>query len=127
MTKTTYRTDNIFAKILRREIPCDKVYESPHVLAFRDIAPQSREHILVIPKRAYVSLEDFTAHATTHEIAEFFRAVGEVARRAGLVAEGYRVLANHGPHAAQEVPHFHVHVCGGEPLGPLLVPAALRN
>ena len=115
-----YDNDNIFAKILRGEIPCDKAYEDEYALAFNDINPQAPTHILVIPKGAYVSADDFTARAGDAEIAGFFRAVGTVARDRGLVAPGYRILANHGDHGGQEVPHFHIHIFGGKPLGPML-------
>ena len=106
----SYDTDNIFAKILRGEIPCDKVYEDDTALAFRDISPQAPTHILVIPKGAYVSFADFSQSATDTEITGFFRAVGLVAKAEGVEADGYRLLANHGENAYQEVPHFHVHV-----------------
>jgi diadenosine tetraphosphate (Ap4A) HIT family hydrolase len=118
-----YDSENIFAKILRGEIPCDKVYEDDHALAFRDINPQTPTHILVIPKGAYVSSDDFTAHAGEAELAGFLRAVGHVAREAGLVDPGYRILANHGDDAHQEVPHFHVHIFGGADLGRMIKPA----
>lgn len=115
-----YDPDNIFARILRGEIPCRKVYEDEHALAFHDINPQAPEHILVIPKGAYVSWDDFSAKAGDAEIAGFVRAVGHVAREAGLVAPGYRLLANSGPDSRQEVPHLHVHIFGGRALGPML-------
>ena len=115
-----YDADNIFAKILRGEIPCSKVYEDEHALAFRDINPQAPQHILVIPKGAYVSWDDFSARAPDAEIAGFVRAVGAVARDAGMVSDGYRLLANIGAHGGQEVPHLHVHVFAGRPLGPML-------
>lgn len=115
-----YDSDNIFAKILRGEIPCRKVYEDEWALAFHDIAPQARVHILVIPKGAYVSWDDFSAKASAEEITGFVRAVGHVAREQGLVEPGYRLLANLGAHGGQEVPHLHVHLFGGEPLGPML-------
>jgi histidine triad (HIT) family protein len=115
-----YDPDNIFAKILRGEIPCDKVYQDSHALAFRDINPQTPTHILVIPKGAYVSLDDFTANASEAELAGFLRAVGQAARDAGLVDPGYRILANHGEDAHQEVPHFHVHIFGGKDLGRMI-------
>jgi diadenosine tetraphosphate (Ap4A) HIT family hydrolase len=116
-----YDPNNIFARILRGEIPCRKVYENEHVLAFHDINPQAPTHVLVIPKGAYVSLADFSATASAAELAGFLRAVGEIARALGLEEPGYRILANHGPHSHQEVPHFHVHIFGGRPLGPMLV------
>src|SRR5262252_2601374 len=112
-----YDPNNVFARILRGEIPCRKVYEDEHVLAFHDIAPQAPTHILVIPKGAYVSWDDFSARASEAEIAGFVRAVGAIARDAGLVEPGYRLLANVGQHAGQEVPHLHVHIFAGQPLG----------
>ena len=114
-----YDPDNIFARILRGEIPCRKVYEDEHALAFHDINPQAPHHILVIPKGAYVSWDDFSARAGDAEIAGFVRAVGHVAREAGLVAPGYRLLANSGPDSHQEVPHLHVHIFSGRPLVPM--------
>lgn len=115
-----YDDGNIFARILRGEIPSQKVYEDEHALAFHDIHPQAPVHILVIPKGAYVSWDDFSARAPAEEIAGFVRAVGHVAREAGLVAPGYRLLANAGPDSGQEVPHLHVHIFGGRGLGPML-------
>ena len=115
-----YDDSNIFARILRGEIPAQAVYEDEHVLAFNDINPLSPTHVLVIPKGAYVSWDDFSARAPDAEIAGFVRAVGKVARDAGLVAPGYRLLANVGGHGGQEVPHLHVHLFGGRPLGPML-------
>ena len=116
-----YDDQNIFAKILRGEIPARKVYEDDWALAFHDINPQAPTHILVIPKGAYVSWDDFSAHASEAEIAGFVRAVGKVARDLGLVAPGYRLLANTGTDSHQEVPHLHVHLFAGRPLGPMLV------
>ena len=115
-----YDDQNIFAKILRGEIPSTKVFEDEYALAFHDINPQAPTHILVIPKGPYVSWDDFSAKGSDAEIAGFVRAVGEVARAAGLVAPGYRLLANIGQDAHQEVPHLHVHLFGGRPLGPML-------
>ena len=115
-----YDDQNVFAKILRGEIPSSKVYEDDHALAFHDISPQAPVHILVIPKRAYVSWDDFSAKASAEEIAGFVRAVGHVAREQGLVAPGYRLLANTGGHGHQEVPHLHVHLFGGRQLGAML-------
>jgi histidine triad (HIT) family protein len=115
-----YDDQNIFAKILRGEIPATRLYEDEYAIAFPDIAPQSPTHILVIPKGAYVSWDDFSAKASDAEIAGFVRAVGTVAREAGLVAPGYRLLANTGLDSHQEVPHLHVHIFAGRPLGPLL-------
>lgn len=123
-TAVSYDPDNIFAKILRGEIPCDKVFENEHALAFHDINPQAPVHVLVIPKGTYVSPEDFTARASDAEIAGFMRAVGETARQLGLTENGYRLLANHGPDSRQEVAHLHVHITGGRDLGRLLEPKA---
>jgi diadenosine tetraphosphate (Ap4A) HIT family hydrolase len=115
-----YDDQNIFAKILRGEIPSKKVFEDDYALAFHDINPQAPTHILVIPKGAYVSWDDFSAKGSDAEIAGFVRAVGEVARAAGLVTPGYRLLANTGPDSQQEVPHLHVHIFAGRRLGPML-------
>lgn len=115
-----YDDANIFARILRGEIPARTVYEDAHALAFYDINPQAPTHILVIPKGAYVSWDDFSARAPDDEIAGFVRAVGQVAREAGLPATGYRLLANAGPDSHQEVPHLHVHIFGGRKLGAML-------
>ncbi|RYD58905.1 MAG: histidine triad nucleotide-binding protein [Sphingomonadales bacterium] len=115
-----YDPDNIFARILRGEIPNKTVYQDEFALAFHDIAPQAPQHILVIPKGAYVSWDDFSTRAPDAEIAGFVRAVGHVARQAGMVEPGYRLLANVGQHGGQEVPHLHVHIFAGAPLGPML-------
>ena len=115
-----YDPSNIFARILRGEIPSRQVYEDEHAFAFHDINPQAPVHVLVIPKGAYVSWDDFSERGTAEEIAGFVRAVGQVARELGLVAPGYRLLANVGAHGGQEVPHLHVHLFGGRPLGPML-------
>jgi len=115
-----YDDSNVFAKILRGELPCKTVYEDEHALAFHDINPLAPVHILVIPKGAYVSWDDFSERASDAEMAGFVRAVGHVAREAGMVAQGYRLLANTGKRAGQEVAHLHVHIFGGEPLGPML-------
>jgi histidine triad (HIT) family protein len=115
-----YDDSNIFAKILRGEIPSKRVYEDEFALAFHDISPQAPVHILVIPKGAYVSWDDFSERGTAEEIAGFVRAVGQIAREQGLVAPGYRLLANVGANSGQEVPHLHVHIFGGRGLGPML-------
>ena len=115
-----YDDNNIFARILRGEIPSKRVHESEHALAFHDINPQAPTHVLVIPKGKYRSWADFSAQASDAEIASFVRAVGEVARMLGLEEPGYRLLANAGLDAHQEVPHLHVHVFGGRPLGAML-------
>ncbi len=115
-----YDDENIFARILRGALPCNKVFEDEHVLAFHDINPLAKVHILVIPKGRYVSWDDFSAKATAQEITGFVRAVGKIARDHGMVEDGYRLLANVGRHGGQEVPHLHVHIFGGQPLGPML-------
>jgi histidine triad (HIT) family protein len=115
-----YDDSNIFARIIRGELPSNKVYEDEQVLAFNDIHPLAPTHILVIPKGSYVSWDDFSEKATDAEIGALVRSVGRIAREAGLVEPGYRVLANVGPHSGQEVPHLHLHIFGGRPLGPML-------
>ncbi len=116
----SYDDSNIFARILRGEIPSTRVYEDEHVLAFHDINPLAPIHILVIPKGPYVSWDDFSEKASDVEIAAFVRAVGKIARDEGLVGSGYRMLANVGLNSGQEVPHLHAHIFGGRPLGPML-------
>ena len=115
-----YDPQNIFARILRHEIPSRRVYEDDFALAFHDINPQAPIHVLVIPKTQHVSLADFATTAPPETVAGFFRAVALVARQLELDDPGYRVLANMGHHAHQEVPHFHVHIFGGAPLGAML-------
>ena len=112
-----YDPNNIFARILRGEIPCKKVLETTHSLAFHDIRPQTPVHVLVIPKGHYESMDDFSAKATDAEIVDFMRTAGKVARDAGVDKTGYRMLSNHGADANQEVPHFHVHIFGGRRIG----------
>ena len=121
-----YDDANIFARILRGEIPCRKVFEDTWALAFHDINPQAPTHVLVIPKGRYVSWADFSARASEAEIAGFIRAVGQVARALGLEAAGYRLLANIGEDAGQEVPHLHLHLFAGRALGPMLAPMLAR-
>jgi histidine triad (HIT) family protein len=115
-----YDKKNIFAKILRGEIPCDKVYEDEHALAFRDINPQAPVHVLVVPKGPYINTDDFSAKASDVEIAGYIRAVGHVGRKLGIVDPGFRTLANNGPDAHQEVPHFHTHILAGRDLGHII-------
>lgn len=119
-----YDDDNIFAKILRGEIPADSVAENDHALAFRDIAPKTPSHVLVIPKGRYVSFDDFAANASVEEIAGFMRLCAEVCAAEGVGLEGgnagFRAITNAGPHGVQEVPHFHLHIMGGRPMGPML-------
>jgi diadenosine tetraphosphate (Ap4A) HIT family hydrolase len=116
-----YDNNNIFAKILRNEIKCDKIYEDQYALAFADISPQAPVHILVIPKGAYICFADFSSNASEKEISGFFKAVGIVAKNAKLDESGYRLITNNGRDADQVVPHFHVHILGGKNLGPKLV------
>jgi diadenosine tetraphosphate (Ap4A) HIT family hydrolase len=120
MTDMAYDRNNVFARILRGELPCAKVYEDEHVLAFRDINPQAPTHIILIPKGEYVSVDDFSAAASDAEMAALMRAVGAIAKQEGAVEGGYRILANHGAAAHQEVPHFHLHFFAGRDLGPML-------
>jgi len=115
-----YDENNIFAKILRGEIPCDKVYEDEHVLAFHDIAPLRPVHILVIPKGAYVSIDDFGANASPEESKAFFAAVSKIANEKGIAGPGFRAIANTGDDGGQEVPHFHMHILGGTPVGAMV-------
>ena len=115
-----YEDDNVFARVLRGEIPSRKVYEDAFAYAFHDIAPQAPVHVLVIPRGRYCSFADFSALASEAEIAGFFRAVGKVARALDLEMPGYRMLANMGFHGGQEVPHFHVHLFGGKGLGRMI-------
>lgn len=115
-----YDPNNVFARILRGEIPCKKVFEDQFALAFHDIHPQAPVHVLVIPKGPYVSVEDFAATAGDAEIAGYVRAIGQVAAMVGVTADGWRMLANVGANGGQEVPHLHVHIFGGRSLGPML-------
>ena len=115
-----YDRNNVFARILRGEVPCRKVYEDEHVLAFHDIRPQTPTHIVVIPKGEYVSVDDFSEKASEAELVAFLRAISRIAQAQGVTDSGYRILANHGAAAHQEVPHFHLHLFGGRDLGPML-------
>lgn len=119
-----YDDGNIFARILRGEIACDRVFENDHALAFHDINPQAPVHLLVIPKGRYVSMADFGATAPADLVAGFWRAVADIARQQGLEPSGYRLLVNAGPDSHQEIPHLHVHILAGRPLGPMLAPVA---
>ena len=114
-----YDSTNVFAKIIRGEIPCAKVYEDEYALAFRDIEPAAPAHILVVPKGEFSSFNDFAAHEAA-SIGQFFQAVQKIAAQEGLVEGGYRLITNHGADASQSVAHFHVHILGGRPLGALL-------
>ena len=115
-----YDENNIFAKIIRGDIPCDNVYEDEHVLAFRDIQPQAPVHILVIPKGKYISLEDFSAKASADEMIAFHRAVTQIIEQENLSTHGFRAIANAGVHGGQEVPHYHLHILGGKEIGAMV-------
>ena len=115
-----YDKNNIFAKILRGEVPCTAIDEDEHTLSFADINPQAPVHILVIPKGAYTDWSDFASHASGEEILAFFRAISRVAELTGIGDTGYRVISNIGTDSHQEVPHLHMHVLGGKPIGPLV-------
>jgi len=116
----SYDKSNIFARIIRSEIPGKKVYEDEQLLAIEDIAPAAPVHILIMPKGEYVSFDDFSRHAPPEIQAHFFKSIAEIARKSGVLETGYRLIANHGPDASQSVPHFHMHLIGGRPLGGLL-------
>lgn len=121
-----YDDSNIFARILRGEIPNKTVLETQHTLAFEDIRPQAPVHVLVIPKGAYVSYDDFAANAEDAEILDFTRAVAQLTRQMGVnldAGQGFRAIANAGEHGLQEVPHFHLHILGGRPMGRMVEPA----
>jgi diadenosine tetraphosphate (Ap4A) HIT family hydrolase len=115
-----YDRNNVFARILRGELPCTKVHEDAYVLAFRDIHPQAPSHVVLIPKGEYVSADDFSATASEAELASFMRAIAAVAAAEGIAETGFRLIANTGAHGHQEVPHFHMHLVGGRDLGPML-------
>jgi histidine triad (HIT) family protein len=115
-----YDRNNIFARILRAELPCTKVYEDEHVLAFRDIHPQAPSHVVLIPKGEYVSANDFSATASAAEMAAFMGAIARIAAAEEIAEGGFRLIANTGEHGHQEVPHFHMHMVGGHDLGPML-------
>lgn len=118
-----YDDNNIFAKILRGELPAKKLYEDEYALAFPDLHPQAPVHVLVIPKGSYVSAADFGATASPEEITGFYRAVSHVAQMLGVTETGFRIICNAGPDSQQMVPHFHAHILGGQKMGHLLAPA----
>jgi diadenosine tetraphosphate (Ap4A) HIT family hydrolase len=115
-----YDRNNVFARIVRGELPCTKVHEDEHVLAFRDIAPQAPSHVVLIPKGEYIAADDFAAKASDAELAAFMRAIGTIVAVEGLAESGFRLIANTGKNGHQEVPHFHMHIVGGHDLGPML-------
>lgn len=120
MQNSEYNQDNIFAKIIRGEIPANKVYEDDNVLAFHDISRAAPTHVLVIPKGEYLNFAEFSAKASASEITHFFKKVGEIAAQLGVAESGFRIISNSGPNAHQSVPHFHVHILAGKKMGPLL-------
>lgn len=115
-----YNQNNIFAKILRKEIPVDVVYEDTHTLAFYDIHPQAPLHILIIPKGSYTNYSDFITHASSQEIIGFFQTIQHLIQTFNLSSEGLRLITNQGPHGGQDVPHFHMHLLGGTFLGQMI-------
>lgn len=115
-----YDDDNIFARILRGEIPSKKIYEDDFVLAFHDAFPKAPVHALIIPKGQYTDIADFSLNAKEEEVAAFTRAIGEVIQKLGLKEKGFRSIANTGQDGGQEVPHFHLHILGGQPIGPMV-------
>jgi diadenosine tetraphosphate (Ap4A) HIT family hydrolase len=117
-----YDKENVFAKIIRGQIPCKKAYEDDHALAFHDVNPQTPIHVLVVPKGSYTSFDDFSQYASDQEIVAFVRAVGKVASELQVSKAGYRILANHGADAHQEVAHFHMHIFAGRDLGRMIGP-----
>ena len=119
MDRKAYDNENIFAKILRGEIPCNKADECETTLTFHDIAPQAPIHVLIIPKGAYVDMDDFAHHASNDEKAGLMAAIGRVSAQLGLAENGYRLITNIGAYGHQEVPHLHLHLLGGEPIGPM--------
>ena len=119
----TYDKNNIFAKILRGEVPCEKIYEDEYVLSFYDVNPQRKIHALVIPKGNYIDLDDFNAKATDKEIVGYFKGISKVAKKLGIsvdIGKGYRTISNLSDHGGQEVPHLHFHLLGGEKVGRML-------
>jgi diadenosine tetraphosphate (Ap4A) HIT family hydrolase len=122
-----YDKNNIFAKIIRGEIPADKFYEDKYCVAFPDISPAAKTHYLVIPKGEFISFDDFVEKADRYFISNFFKSVKIVATKLGLVEGGYRIIFNHGSDANQTVFHFHVHILGGQGLGPLIAGNSLNR
>ena len=119
----SYDKNNIFAKILRKEIPCKKIFENDYVLSFYDINPQKKIHALVIPKGKYVDLDDFSANASSDEMVALFKGINTVAKKLSIsvdIGKGYRALTNIGEHGGQEVPHLHFHLFGGEKIGKMV-------
>ena len=116
----TYDKNNIFAKILRGEVPCEKIYEDEYVLAFHDINPQKKIHALIIPKGEYVDLDDFSSKASEKEISGLIKGISIAAKKVGISNDGYRSLVNIGENGNQEVPHLHFHIFGGEKLGKMV-------
>ncbi len=122
----SYDLNNIFARILRQEIPCQRVFEDDFILAFHDIHPKAPIHILVIPKGEYVNSQDFHENASAEQIVHFYKKVSEIASASQLDQDGYRIIANTGANSGQEVEHYHIHILGGRPLGPMIVPHTIN-
>jgi len=119
----SYDENNIFAKILRGEVPCEKIYEDEYILSFYDVNPQRKIHALVIPKGKYIDLDDFNAKASENEIVAYFKGISKVAKKLGIsidIGKGYRTISNLSEHGGQEVPHLHFHLLGGEKVGKML-------
>lgn len=120
MTGSSYDDTNIFARILRGEIPARKIYEDDYVLAFHDAFPKAPIHALIIPKGKYLNIEEFNAKASEDEILSFYRAIPRIVKELGLGEKGFRTIANTGTYGGQEVPHFHIHIIGGKIVGPMV-------
>lgn len=120
MSHPTYDPDNVFARILRGEIPAERVCDSKHSFAFYDISPAAPVHVLVVPRGAYTDFHDFTSRASDEEILDFWKLVNKIAAEQSLIPSGFRLISNIGRDSGQEVPHFHIHMLGGTALGPLL-------
>ena len=116
----SYDSSNVFAKIIRKEISCKVVYEDDEILAFNDVTPAAPIHVLIVPKKEYVSFDDFASKASHLMIADFFKKIKEIANDLGLQKDGYRIISNHGKYANQTVEHFHVHLLSGRSLGGLV-------
>lgn len=123
MSNPNYDPDNVFARILRGEIPAERVCDSKHSFAFYDISPAAPVHVLVVPRGAYIDFNDFTARASDEEILDFWKLVNKISAEQSLIPSGFRLISNVGRDSGQEVPHFHIHMLGGAPLGPLLAPS----
>ena len=124
---TNYNKENIFAKIISGQITCDEVYQDDLVFAFKDVSPAAKTHVLVIPKGEFISFDDYVQKESAEKVARFFKTVKHIAGILGVDKTGYRLITNHGSNANQTVPHFHVHILAGEPLGGLLQTDELKR